>query len=214
MKIDLSFVLSLRCNLECSFCMYDSSPNNLTEIDWNLLENFIKTIDFDKIRHIGYFGGEISIMLETYKKLSELLPKNFPKFCITNGSWSLNKDKTEELLNFILNDNFEYIKISSTSEHQKYQNQKVINSIIDKYDNFYIKKDDLKSNLNPMGKLNNLENNCSKLCLNKEIIPRYTIMPDNSIIYQVCDGKNPIISTINETFSSLLNKNIDCKFLY
>lgn len=212
-KIDLSFVLSLKCNLECFFCMYDCSPLQKDTIDFNLLEKFIKTIDFNRINNIGYFGGEISILLKEYKKLTKLLPKNFPKFCITNGSWSLNEKSTNEFLNFILNDNFIYVKISSTKEHIRKQNIKVIENIISKYNNFYIKKDDLTSKLNPMGKLEYQSNNCSKICLNENVIKRYTIMPNNDIIYQICDGKNPIISNINNNFESLLKSQIKCEYL-
>lgn len=212
-KIDLSFILSYKCNLECSFCMYNCSKKEKDFIDFDILIKFIKTIDFNIVNLIGYFGGEVSIMINEYEYLSSLLPKNFPKFCITNGAWSLNENHTKNFLKFISNDNFKYVKISCTKEHKKFQNENVIKKVIKENCLFYIKTDDLKRKLNPMGKLNYKKNDCTKICKKNET-KRYTILPNGDIIFQLCDGKNPIIGNIkNIVFKDLFKIDLKCPYI-
>ena len=42
-KVELSIVYSLKCDLKCSFCMYDCSPKIKEVMDINKLKIFLKT---------------------------------------------------------------------------------------------------------------------------------------------------------------------------
>jgi len=213
--IELSIVYSFKCDLNCTFCMYNSSKEVSHTMNLKILKNFIKTIDWKQIKQIGIFGGEISLFINEYEKILSMIPSEVKIMCITNGTWSLNKTKTKKFLSFINKfRNIFLIKISNTNEHNKYQNKTILKEITENDNRFIIKKDDTKNKLLPMGRLNLIENNCTKTCLLNEESKRYTIFPNFDIMYQSCDGKNPIIGNIkNKNFNDLKKMELKCIYL-
>ncbi len=195
---DLSFIPSYKCNLKCWFCMYDCSPSNKEKLDIEKAKNFITDIDLSKINQFGFYGGEISIDLPLYQKFINIIPKNIPKFTITNGSWSRSTKNTNIFLDFISKNNI-YTKVSSTNEHKKFQNQEVLIEVVNKRkykDIIKIKEnDDTKTKLLPMGRLSNQGFSCSLKCTK---IPsdqpfRIALEPSGNIMFQNCDGIYPIV---------------------
>ena len=47
--IDLSFIPSFRCDLRCPHCMYNSSPENLEELDYEKTVTWVRTVDWDLV---------------------------------------------------------------------------------------------------------------------------------------------------------------------
>ena len=84
-KVSFSFIPSLRCNNQCSFCMYGASPDNYTTLDYIQVKEWMKSFEWDSVIGWGFYGGEPSIETDLYQKFHELLPPDLPKFVITNG---------------------------------------------------------------------------------------------------------------------------------
>lgn len=192
----LSFMYSLECNSNCSFCMYNCSPNNKEIINLLKLQRFINTIDFNLISAIGFFGGEISINTEGYQKIINMIPLDIPKFTITNGKWSEDKIKTQNFLEWANKNELE-IFVSSTEEHKKNQNRNLLEYFESK-GKIILKEND--ENLLPMGRLSSNKTNCKYKCIDNNYNIRITVKPDENILLQNCDGKHPVIGNINEEF--------------
>ncbi|KKN37004.1 hypothetical protein LCGC14_0767640 [marine sediment metagenome] len=97
-KASFSFIPSLRCNLECPFCMYAGSPDNNLTLDYDKTAKFIKTVDWEKVVGWGLYGGEPSIDTDLYQRFFELIPEKMSKFVITNGAWSTDIQKHVDFL--------------------------------------------------------------------------------------------------------------------
>lgn len=203
---DLSFMYSLKCNLTCSFCMYNCHPNNDEVLDLDKLSSWIKTIDMNKIASFGIYGGEPSILLDGYAKCMDLVNHlNRPHFIITNGTWSTSLVKTKEFLEFCKKYKM-YIVISGTPEHRAYQDRKLLRYLSKKHPNTFKIKPETE-NFNAMGRLKNkIPFNCSQKCMwwNKAI--RIGILPDGYILFQNCDGIYPLIGNIDESFEVIDNR--------
>ena len=212
-KIDLSLIPTHECNLRCWFCMYNSSPDNKNRLNYELTKKFFKTVDWNKINSIGFYGGEISINMELYQNFIDIIPKNIPKFTITNGSWSRNILETLRFLIFI-DKNKLRTKVSNTIEHRKYQNTGFLKNLESKMNgDLFIKiNDDILGKLLPMGRLINKKKECTMKCQNisKSVFPqdveayRMALEPDGNIILQSCDGRYPIIGNYNNSFSEII----------
>ena len=212
-KIDLSIIPTHECNLQCWFCMYNSSPDNKNRLDYKLTKKFFKTVDWNIINSIGFYGGEISINMKLYQDFINLIPEDIPKFTITNGSWSKNRFNTLEFLEFAMINKLR-IKVSNTAEHRKYQDTeflKEIETILE--GNLFIKKnDDTLGKLLPMGRLIHQNKECTMKCKNvsKSVFSgdldafRMALEPNGSIILQSCDGRYPIIGNYYNSFNQIV----------
>lgn len=207
--IDCSFIPSYECNLKCWFCMYNCGSNQKSTLDIEKTKYFISKINFSKINQFGFYGGEISINLDLYQKFIDLVPTHFPKFTITNGTWSRNLIDKEKFINFITTNKI-YTKVSCTPEHIKHQNQKVLKEVCKEYKNIKIKEnDDTKSKLLPMGRLSNRPFSCSFKCtkLSSNQPFRIALEPDGSVIFQNCDGIYPTVGSYKNSLEEI-EKNI------
>ena len=84
--VDFSFMPSLQCDLSCAHCMYNSSPFNKAELDFDQTARFVETIDWRLINSCGFYGGEPGINTPMYERFMELVPSAIPKFTITDGT--------------------------------------------------------------------------------------------------------------------------------
>lgn len=222
-KVDLSIIGSLHCNLRCSFCMYDAGPSNGRELDRNILNAFLRTVDWDTINSVGFYGGEISTNLKVWgsciSKVDLHAPKkwNGHKWCITNGSWSKHHPDFYSFINFANNKDLR-VFISTTEEHRAHQDPEKLRILVESSDRFKFKKDDLKSKLLPMGRNKQELWTCSKRCLRLER-HRMAILPNGDVIYQKCDGIYPVIANITSEeitwakITYMLNNQFRCSYL-
>jgi len=210
-KIDFSFIPSLRCNLRCSFCMYDASPDNDLELSFTNVKTWLNTVEWDKIGSWGFYGGEPSIDTPNYDRFMDLIPNNVPKFIITNGAWSSSIHATLDWWEFCnkragsgdkLN-----IVISGTPEHKKYQRASLIERI-SKWEGVTVKGDD---DIHPMGRAIKDNWECTQKCIWHEQPIRLGILPTGDIILQNCDGVYPVIGTYKQSFSVLHLKAIQMR---
>ena len=198
--IDFSFMASLKCNLSCEHCMYESSPSNNARLNLKQTEKFISTINFDKINSCGFYGGEISCDYELYQSIIDMLPKDSIKFTITNGSWSNNEAATKRFADFAQKNNLQ-VFISSTKFQKLFQHSDRLKKIISKYD-FIIKDDDY---VIPMGRAKKEDWSCSKKCLFYKVPMRLTLNPYGQIMFCNCDGVYPLVGTYNDKFETIVN---------
>lgn len=222
--IDLSIIATYKCNLSCWFCMYSAGPEHEKFLDLEKLKGFFKTINWNQINSIGFYGGEISYVIPRWQLYIDLIPEKILRFCITNGTWSTSKSLTNDFISFVCKNNL-WTKISSTKEHKKYQDIKLLMQLEKTTKGlFHIKeRDDTQYRLNPMGRLYKQNWNCTFKCKRHDELmrlsdldsgfsmkdkpyDRYAIEPDGNIIYQNCDGVYPIVSDITKPFSNLIKR--------
>lgn len=207
-KIDFSIIPSLRCNLRCPFCMYDSSPDNDTKLNLQETKEFLKQIEWDKISSWGFYGGEPYIETSLYDNFINLIPKNIPIFIITNGSWTSSSHQFLEFfdwINSITKERRLSIVISGTPEHRKFQRNSLIETL-SKLEGIKVKGND---DIHPMGRAYKEEWECTKKCIWHEQPIRLGIFPTGHIIMQNCNGVYPVVGTLNYKFKDVLENAIN-----
>lgn len=204
--VDFSFMPSLKCTLACAHCMYEAAPENKTILDIEKTKKFIKTIDFDKINAMGFYGGEISADYEKYQSFIDLIPKKVIKFTITNGSWSTNKKETKKFIAFVQKNKLQ-VFISSTKFHKSFQNSKILKELAKKY-NFTLKNED---EIIPMGRAKKKKWTCSKKCSTYTCPMRLTLNSKGEIMFCNCDGVYPIVGTYNNGFDKVVKNGFKIK---
>jgi len=204
--VDLSIIPSLRCNLRCSFCMYESSRNNTRELDVEKLDAFLSTVDFSIVTNVGFYGGEPSLSPFFYSVYLGLVPTRIKKFIITNGTWSLNPTKTFYFLLFCHRYKLK-VFVSSMKNHKRHQDRRLLKRLAS-YGSIVLKEPD---EIHPMGRARKDNWSCTKKCLWHEQPMRMAIFPTGDILFQNCDGVYPVIGDIHLPFHEILKRAISIR---
>lgn len=199
-SIDFSFMPSLRCNLSCSHCMYEASPQSSEVLDITKAEKFFSTIGLDKINAFGFYGGEISCDYDQYQRVIDITPENIARFTITNGTWSRNEQDTRNFVEFAERNKL-VVFVSTSRFHRPFQNKKRLEET-----GFILKGED---HIIPMGRSRKDKYECSRKCTNYDGPMRLTMKPSGDIIFCNCDGIYPIVGTYEERFDEVLEKAIE-----
>ena len=199
---DVSFMVTRQCDLECPFCMYDSSPRIHDRLDPSLARSFIASLALERINSFGFYGGEPAVALKEFGEVALMLPKGAPRFVITNGAWSKGKAKTEEFLGWALLHQM-HVYVSSTAYHQRFQDRERLEELAEEHDWVTLKPGERKGDFIPMGKLAHLKVNCTQMCVKHERPTRLAVQPDGSVLFQNCDGRYPIVGQAEEGFRVL-----------
>ena len=212
-KIDLSFMVSLKCNLECPHCQYNAGPNHDEDLDIERLQSFIKGAvpDWDNFNSFGFYGGEPSLSLELWglyilmideiQKYEVYGTRRYKKWkrpiwMITNGTWSTSDSDFHQMVNFATQYDLQ-VFISTTPYHQEHQNRKRLEILVRNSERFRFKKDDTRSRLLPMGRNYDDDWSCTRRCERIEETERLAIKPNGDVIYQKCDGVYPVVANIS-----------------
>jgi len=167
-KVDLSFMVSLQCNLQCPHCQYDAGPGHNEDIDIARLKDFMMSarFDWDSFNSFGFYGGEPSLdldkwglyilMVDQIQKYEVYGSRRYkrwrkPMWMITNGTWSTSDVKFHQMIDFAYQHNLE-VFISTTPYHKKHQDVDKLKILVSSSKHFKFKKDDTKSRLLPMGR--------------------------------------------------------------
>src|SRR5208282_2307253 len=157
---DISFIVSFRCDLACTFCMYSSNPDVVGELDPAVAQRFISTIDLDRVNAFGLYGGEPALFIPQNTAILRMLPKNKPKFVITNGTWSRSPKLTQEFMDWA-NEWGLRVFVSSTPQHQRAQDRAVL-FVLAAADRITLKP--AETNFIPMGQLARPGAKCTRVC--------------------------------------------------
>ena len=199
---DLSFIYSLKCNIDCSFCMYDCGPDRTDFIEIVLLREWLATVDMNKIASFGVYGGEPSILLDGYSECMDLVSHlDKPHFVITNGSWSKDIEQCGKSLKFCGKYKMQII-VSGTPEHRRHQDRQILEALNKEFpDAFRLKP--LEENYHAMGRMEGkMPFSCTGKCMWWDKAIRIGVFPDGSVLFQSCDGKYPLpVGDITEPFS-------------
>lgn len=191
-QADLSMIPSLRCNITCSFCMYDCGPTSKERLDLDDTRAFLATVDWSKVAGCGFYGGEPSIEIPWYDKFVQLLPSDVDRFVITNGYWTASTHRVRDrFLNWCM-DRRLHLVISGTPEHQKAQHAGVM-GVLAKFEGVTAKGDDV---IHPMGRARTDTWTCTKKCIWHKAAFRLGIFPTGDILLQNCDGVYPVVGHI------------------
>ena len=201
--IDLSFIPSLECNIECPFCMYNASPSNTDKLDFEKTKTFIETINWDLINSIGFYGGEPSINIPLYQKFINLIPSHISKFTISNGTWSNSLDDTTNFFEFLIINNL-YLVISGTPYHKEHQNLMTLKLLKDEFPDYIRLKGD--DQIHPMGRAEQPNWACTNKCHPLNIPIRLGLFPNGNILFQNCDGVYPVVQTYLDPFNDIIEK--------
>jgi hypothetical protein len=199
--IDFSFIPSLRCNIKCSFCMYDCCPENNATLDIRQASHFLKTVDWQRIGSWGFYGGEVSIEIPLYQSFIDLIPAGVPMFTITNGSWTADPEAMNRFLQFSATNGLSII-VSGTEEHKKFQNKERI-KWFDGVPGIHFKDDD---DIHPMGRAQMIAWTCNHKCLTHPQPIRLAMFPGGHIILQNCDGVYPVIGNWFDDFNEIFGR--------
>ena len=201
---DLSFMYTRRCNLHCSFCMYDSGPEVDDVLDLDKLVPWLHTVDSNRIASFGLYGGEPSVDLRGFGRcllLARRILGDKPGFVITNGAWSKSEADTAQFLFFCEQHRLSVV-VSGTPEHRKFQNREVLEMLADRHPRA-IRLKPKEENFHAMGRLEGkMPFSCSEKCMSWNRALRIAIQPDGNIIFQNCDGVYPVVGNISMPFSS------------
>lgn len=199
--VDLSFVPSLECNLRCSFCMYDCSPDNRAMLNYKEVEQFARTVPWGKVKNVGFYGGEPAIDMwayDVYDIYIDLCPSEIPRFVITNGTWSREYWNTVDFCVWCASKRLA-VKVSSTGEHQAFQNRRFLEALAAK-GFLQLKNPD---EIHPMGRASMKHWDCSDKCRWHPQPIRLGIFPPDYILMQNCDGIYPVVGTCQFTFDEV-----------
>lgn len=194
---DVSFMASLHCDLECSFCMYNSGPTVDDEIDLEQAQKFVNSLDLQAVNAFGLYGGEPSLRMFVNTRIIQMLPKNKPVFVITNGTWSrtLKRDLFLKWANF----HKLHVIVSGTAEHIRHQDRSWLETYAaSNPERFRLKK--AETSFIPMGRLGHLPTVCSQKCDSDLNPTRIAMKPNGDIIFQTCDGSYPVVGRAEEGF--------------
>ncbi len=204
--IDFSIMPSFKCNLRCWFCMYDCSPENHMELNYEKTRNFLKQFDWGMVNAFGFYGGEPSIAMPLYDKFIALVPESTNKFVISNGSWSTDYAKTDEFLQWCSRHRL-YIIVSSTPEHIKHQHRLYLENLSANLKGLLeLKKPD---EIHAQGRAKGSPlaiTDCKLTCQRTDRNIRLGLKPDGNIVFQNCHGEYHIVQTYNEPFEGILER--------
>jgi hypothetical protein len=204
-KIDLSIMPWLKCDLECPHCQYNAGPHVEGNLHPGELLKFLRTVDWDDINSIGFYGGELFLDLDKFGQYIDFVTKaqdwkdikkhkRKPMWVISNGTFSTAQSHFSNVVAFAHMHNLQ-VFISTTPYHRKHQHQRI--ELLPKLsDNFRFKKDDTKSRLLPMGRNATEDWYCTRRCQRLEATERIAILPGGDVIYQKCDGVYPVLASI------------------
>lgn len=199
--IDMSFMASLECDLNCAHCMYSSSSSTKDRLDYDVVKRWVQTAEWGQIHSCGFYGGEPSILLDWYARFIQLVPESIPKFIITGGSWSKNKEKTNEFVSFVHQYNLIPI-VSGTRWHRPFQDLSVLEKLRDE-EGFTLKGEE--SQIIAMGRAKLwLKRPCTFVCQSWSKPWRIALHPTQDIIFQSCDGEYPRLQGYDEPFANIL----------
>ena len=203
---DLCFMYSLKCDLTCSFCMYNCHPGIDEVLSLDKLSVWLKTVDTSKIASFGVYGGEPSILLHGYAKCMDLVNHlDKPHFVITNGTWSKSLEKTKKFLEFCAKYKM-HIVISGTPEHRAHQDRRIIEALAKEHPNAFRLKPK-EENYHAMGRLKDkIPFKCTQKCMWWKKAIRIAVLPDGCILLQNCDGIYPIVGNMSEPFRLIDNR--------
>ncbi len=198
---DISFIVSFRCDLACTFCMYASGPDVAGELDPAVAQRFIDTIDFNCVNAFGLYGGEPALFIPQNTAILRML-SNKPKFVITNGTWSQTAERTQEFMGWVDKWGLR-VFVSSTAQHQRAQNRTVLLALAEA--NRIILKP-AETHFIPMGRLARPDAPCTRLCDRDDKPTRIALQPDGMVMFQNCDGDYPAIGAAIEGFPTIATR--------
>jgi hypothetical protein len=192
---DISFIVSFRCDLACTFCMYSSGPDVAGELDPALAQRFIDTIDLDCVNAFGLYGGEPALFIPQNTAILRMLPEK-PRFVISNGTWSQSVERTQEFMDWADEWGLR-VFVSSTAQHRRAQDRAVLLALV-AAGRIVLKP--AEPSFIPMGRLARPDAQCTRLCDHDDKPTRIALQPDGTVMFQNCDGDYPAIGTAAEGF--------------
>lgn len=196
--VDLSVIPSLKCDLDCPFCMYGCSPKNRLKLSFKPLKQFLGTVDWQRITNFGFYGGEPSIEMPLYQRFIDLIPPRIPRFIITNGTWSVDLAKASKFLSFCSRNRMR-IYVSGTAYHMKHQDRAVLEELA-RIGQVFLKDPD---EIHPMGKSEKADWKCTRKCRWHQQPIRLAVFPTGHIVFQNCDGVYPVVGSCASTFKEV-----------
>ena len=118
----IAFILTNKCNAECSFCCFSCCPQNKDVIDLNIIKKVQNELkNFNSIKHIGFSGGEPFLYEDLLLQSIALFNNSKYKIsCNTNCFRFKSYSYTEQLLTEAKMNGLTSLNISVDEEHSRY----------------------------------------------------------------------------------------------
>jgi hypothetical protein len=195
--IDMSFIPTYKCNLSCTFCMYDCSNKNLVTIDTKWISHFLSINKHVPVRTFGIYGGEISVAYDIFEDVISLLPINIPKFTITNGTWSKKYSDTNRFLTFCEKHDLQ-VFVSNNKEQVIYQDLDILRELSASGALTIKDPDQFRS----MGRYRDTYDVCRNTCAQAPY--RFALNPYGELWRQRCSCSYPVVGDYNTVLSDIL----------
>jgi pyruvate-formate lyase-activating enzyme len=96
----LCVILTEKCNIRCRHCINDCSPSRTEELDWHILESFVRqAAHLTFVRSIAFSGGEPFLNTTTLEPAIALCRECVLGTSVTtNGFWASSVNKAKRIL--------------------------------------------------------------------------------------------------------------------
>ena len=189
MTIDLSIVPLYQCNLNCKFCYLGNRRNDKSLLRIDQIKNILAKYD---IRYVDIYGGEISILNDTYVDQLMDIFKDRNISLVSNGVSFLNSRWKDYFLNDNIQLSFSY-DISRTNKEMLANTLKKLDNTNKKYSVICIDIDEL--DYEQLMAFNNMESLSIK---------PYSMSIDNPVKYN--QRMLSIYQTLYDKYSVLFSK--------
>ncbi|WBW49400.1 radical SAM protein [Peptoniphilus equinus] len=113
----LGLLYTRKCTENCTICCFNCSPKRHEKMHKKDAIKFIKAAIDNGIRYIGISGGEPFIYLDEIEEIMNYFRDECIFNITTNGFWAIEKGKTRNILERLVNNNLVTLKISIDKYH-------------------------------------------------------------------------------------------------
>jgi len=110
-----------KCNIACSHCVYDCSPDKNQKLDFNKTISLVKELHKFKIMQLILAGGEPLLYFDEVLKIISTAKKHkVDSILLTNGFWASSKKKAEETVSKLVSAGLNELVVSNDEFHSRF----------------------------------------------------------------------------------------------
>jgi len=118
----ISIIISYKCNANCDYCCFQSSPKENLVIDKETVYSIIKhAYEIIKPRVVVFTGGEPTLFLQTLlPSISFAKSLGLPSRIVTNGWWANSLSESNDYVSEFKNAGVCELNFTTGTEHQRF----------------------------------------------------------------------------------------------
>lgn len=118
----IAIIPSFRCNAACSYCCFQSSPNESYGMSLELIHKILeKSSRILKPKVVVFTGGEPTLDLKRLEKsILSATALGLSTRIVTNAMWAISQSQTSSVMHRLINAGLKEINITTGTDHIKY----------------------------------------------------------------------------------------------